>query len=229
VLRINNKTSELIIFQDIIESITPSSYREIEPSNEFKWANSEEVLAAIINDEITIERNGVEYTNHNEQINVLKGINTFPKSSENDRIMVATNRVAAGFTQYIAGRGDDVANDSYGTGPKLKFDKSSNTSVTFEQLDHYYLIGAKGYFNSDCTIDDEMSAVMIAPGSTGWSDNSSSTGNANKVEVVPSSGLYMLVPAPNNDGNINLNLSSYRSGSTKVLANKTVQQAGNTG
>lgn len=228
-LKINNQTSEVIVFTDIIESIAASSSRTIDSSEEPRWASSSDVLSAISDGNIKIERNGVEYSDINEQINVLKGIQTLPKSNENDRLMVATNRIASGYTQYITGRSDDVSNDSYGTGPKLKFDKSSNTSVTFEQLDHYYLIGAKGYFDSECTIDDEMKAQMIAPASTGWSDNSSSNGNANKVEVVPSSGLYIFVPAPLNDGNVDLDLSAFRSGSTKVLANTPVPQAGNTG
>ena len=227
-LKINNKTSELIIFEDIIESIMPSSSREIHSSDEFKWANSNDVLSAIISNDITIERNGVEYTDHNEQIDVLKGNDNLPKTSEGDRLFIATNRIPGGYTQYISGVSDDVANDSYGTGDKLKFSKT-NTTITFEQLDHYYMIGAKGFFNSECTLDDEMAAKMVAPGSTGWSDNGSNTGNANKVEIAPSSGLYILVPAPLNDGNVDLDLTEFRSGSTKVLANTPVPQAGNTG
>lgn len=227
-LKINNQTEDVIVFQDIIQSIAASDSRTIDPSNEYMWANSSDVLTAITNGNVKIERNGVEYSDLNEQINVLKGIQSFPKSRENDRLMVATNRIAAGYTQYITGRSDDVGNDSFGTGVKLKFDKN-NTTCTFEQINHYYIIGAKGYFNSECTIDDEMKAVMIAPGSTGWSDNGSNTGNANKVEIAPSSGLYILVPAPLNDGNIDLDLSTFRTGSTKVLANTPVPKAGNDG
>jgi hypothetical protein len=155
----------------------------------------------------------------------------YPKSKEHDRLMTATNRIASGYTQYCTGMSDDVANDSFGTGAPLEMDKN-NTQVTFNQLQHFYIIGAKAYFDSECSPADKVKASMVAPASTGWSDNGSNTGNANKIEVAPGSGalnMYILVPAPLNDGNVDLDLAAFRSGSTRVLANTPVPQAGNTG
>lgn len=235
-LKINNQTDQLVILADIQQSVPADGSVEISPNQEYRWANSQDVLIAITNGDIKIERNGVEYTDYAEQVNVLKNLKVDSVlksegnlvSSENDRLMTATNRIASGYTQYITGRSDDVVNDSYGTGVKLKFDKNNLTKI-FEQLDHYYMIGAKGYFDSECTLDDEMKAEMIAPASTGWSDNGSNTGNANKTEVITSSGLYILTPAPLNDGNVDIDLDAFRSGSTKVLANTPVPKPGNTG
>lgn len=73
-LKINNQTSEVIVFEDIIESVSADASREIDPSQEYKWANSSDVLSAITNGDIKIERNGVEYTDYAEQVNVLKNL-----------------------------------------------------------------------------------------------------------------------------------------------------------
>lgn len=73
-LKINNQTSEVIVFDDIIESIAASSSREIEAAHEVKWANSSDVISAIVSNNVKIERNGIEYEDINEQINVLKNI-----------------------------------------------------------------------------------------------------------------------------------------------------------
>jgi hypothetical protein len=73
-LKINNQTDEVIVFNDIIESVSASSNRDIDPSQEHKWANSSDVLSAITNGDIKIERNGVEYDTYADQVNVLKNL-----------------------------------------------------------------------------------------------------------------------------------------------------------
>lgn len=81
-LKINNQTSEVIVLDDIIESVNADESKEIEKSQEHKWQSSEDLLTEITAGNIKIERDGTEYTDYSDQVHALLQYLVTPKDSD---------------------------------------------------------------------------------------------------------------------------------------------------
>jgi len=73
-LKLINETDSIIVFADIQKSIAASSSFEISSDKEFLYQNSSDVILAITNGEISVERNSVSSSELSEQIDLLKGL-----------------------------------------------------------------------------------------------------------------------------------------------------------
>ena len=58
-------------------------------------------------------------------------VSVFGSKFEDDRFLIANNRIPSGYTIYPTGIADDISNGNYGAGNKLKLN-SSTTSVEFQ-------------------------------------------------------------------------------------------------
>lgn len=70
-LKINNQTDQLIVINDIQESVPADGVKEVPENEEFKWRSSQDLLIKITAGDLKIERNSVEYTDYAEQVKVL--------------------------------------------------------------------------------------------------------------------------------------------------------------
>jgi hypothetical protein len=150
------------------------------------------------------------------------------RNSENMLIMGAVNRFPAGYTSYICGRSDNVATARKTEGSPLTVTKANvqgnSHKVSFKSLDNFYMIGGRVIWEGS-TLDDYIDVKLVAQASSGAVDEA---GDFNKVEVVPSSGLYIYVPTTAGQGNVNINLAAKYT-NTNILKMTPVPVAGNTG
>jgi len=142
---------------------------------------------------------------------------------DKNRLLMADNRVPAGYTLYVTGEADDISTGAYGGGTSMKFD-STTSSREFQMLNHMYAIGARVIYEG-CSLDNYFDATMIAPASSGFTN---STGDFDKVEIIPASGLHLFKPVSAGTGAWSGTLSDKLT-STNILKATPVPAAGNTG
>lgn len=141
--------------------------------------------------------------------------------TDDARNINVTNRIPLGYTVYPTGRADNIANGTYGNGTKLKFD-ANTTSASFQMLSHWYGIGGRLIWES-ATLDDEVSATLIAPATTGLTQT---TGDYTKVNIA---GPYNKIkPVTEGTGDWSLDLTAKLT-NTQILKCTPVPTAGNTG
>lgn len=112
------------------------------------------------------------------------------------REVVAVNKLPVDFTLFITGDSDDVTNGTFGGGERLYFDISNKTR-NFRLKNVYFITGGYGYV-SDVNFGDYIDVSIVAPASSGMVEGSCS--NVNKQEVIPSSGMNMIIPAVQGQG-----------------------------
>lgn len=151
-----------------------------------------------------------------------------PITTPDGRHISSINKIPAGYTVSPTGTADDISNGSYGGGVALKTDGTDANSkiVDFQVLDHYYALGGRAYWEG-ADMDDCVHATLMAPASSGLTEQA---GDYDKVEVVPSSGLHVIVPNPTpGNGQWDMDLSATLNANVSILAATPVPQAGNTG
>lgn len=213
------------------QELANNTYYQLQSPDEVKWANSSSVLTDIGSGDLTVAKDDSgnnDIDDVSEAINYLK--NDLPKevsiegvTVESNRLQSMDNRVPNGYSLYVTGASDNITTGDYGTGNKLKFD-STNPTRNFQLLEHYYAIGARVTWES-CTIDNYFTATLIAPASTSPINQ---TGDYNKIEVIPSSGLNIIIPTTPGTGSWDLDLTSKLT-NTNVLKSTPVPAPGNTG
>lgn len=143
-----------------------------------------------------------------------------PKTREG-LFMLAINRIPAGYTVYPTGEGSDVANATYIGGPELKLD-ATNTSMRFQFLDNFFAIGGSAIWEG-ASIDDYISAQLIAPASTGM------TNQAGDFTKIPDAyGGNIIVPVAPGTGDWDVDLTAKHPG-TEILKNVPVPAPGKDG
>ena len=167
---------------------------------------------------ITTNKTSVVETNKDDEV-AIKGV-----SVEEGRLMQANNAVALGYTLYITGESDNLTTGAFGGGDPLKFN-SSNATRYLQLKSHFFGLGAKAIASSTCSLDHYFDGTMIAPATT---HEVLETGDYNKVEVVPSSGLYIFVPAAPGTGAYSLDLTA-KITNTDILKTTMVPSTGNAG
>lgn len=145
---------------------------------------------------------------------IAETINQGQKKTEDNRQVVSIMRFRDGFTVAQRGRGDDIVNGVHGAGPKLIMDKD-NLTVEFQLLRHWYAIGGKALW-VNCDLDDSMKAVLCAPATDHAVVNGGGIGNCDLIEVVPSSGLHIIIPASGNGGH-DLDLTATLNANVDIL------------
>jgi hypothetical protein len=210
------------------QEITAGSYYQIQDGERAKWMIDSTLLVDIANSDAQIGKSDQAadlISDVSEQISYLRNdtVSIEGATFDNGRMLNADNRIPAGYTIYVTGAGDGVSAGTYGTGDKLKFD-SSNTTKNFYQLSHFYLIGARAVWES-CDMDTYFDGTLIAPASSGFTNT---TGDYDKVEIIPSSGLHLFKPVTAGTGAWTGTLTD-KIGSSNVLKATPVPVAGNTG
>ena len=158
-----------------------------------------------------------------ENGNLLSTIAIKDVAVENNRLQNMNNRVPNGYSLYVVGESDDIANGIYGGGDELQFSESNN-SVDFRLLNHYYAIGARAIW-SGCDINNYFNATLIAPASSGATNQ---TGDYDKVEIIPSSGLHLFKPVDTGTGSWDMTLTDTLT-NTSILKATPVPATGNNG
>jgi len=228
IIKIKNDTGSNAIWAG--KEFTPAEeYTIPDDNNRQKWRNSSELLTAIGNSEALISDGSTYFTDINKAINWLKGNMTTSVAIEgvkieNERLQSMNNRVPNGYSLYITGVSDDLNGSGvFGTGNTLLFD-STDITRDFQLINHYYAIGARAMWES-CSLSNFFNATLIAPASSSLINQA---GDFNKVEIIPSSGLNIIVPAAVGQGAWDIDLSECFT-STNVLKSTPVPAAGNDG
>lgn len=148
-----------------------------------------------------------------------------PKANEDNRDLIAVNRIPAGYTIYNTSKGDAIDTGVLGGGPALKMITTSAEAkkCILQMKEHFYAIGGRALW-SGCGEDDLMNAYLVAPASTGFTQEA---GNFNKVQVAP--GMNMIVPAAPGAGAWKANLADKLNANVPILKATPVPQAGNNG
>ena len=127
-------------------------------------------------------------------------------TTEKKTPIVQPSIIPPGYYFYGTGAFDDVGAGTRGDGPQITLSASVATdpvTATLEGqfIEHVYIIG--GYLASKTPEpDDWVSLHLKAPASTPEDRTGTGDGNANKVSVGP--GANIIVPAPLNDGDWNV-------------------------
>lgn len=154
---------------------------------------------------------------------LFASISVIPNRTDDGREITATNRIPDGYTQYFTGQADDITNGTRGGGADLKL-TNSNSTARFQIKDLWYAIGGRGSAFS-ISFGDYLEAKIVGPATTGLTET---TGDFNKVEITPSSGLYMIVPASPGTGSWSMDLSA-KIGSSQVHKATPIPNATTTG
>jgi hypothetical protein len=114
--------------------------------------------------------------------------------------------IPPGYFFYGTGAFDDVDNGTRGNGPQIALSVDSlvgekEETITGQFLEHVYILG--GYVGSVSPgFQDWVSLHVNAPASSPEDRTGTNDGNANKVAV--GSGVHIIVPAPADDGDWNV-------------------------
>jgi hypothetical protein len=218
----NPDVSNDFLINDVGDNIVKNSSFTVPASRYHQYAASSDLVTALSDGDLVCNDGTTDITNLSDAVDLVKGFQQ-KLAIENGRTAVVDNRLPSGYTVYITGIGDDISTPGYGGGNKLKFD-STTYSIDFQLLNHYYIICALAMWFG-CTEDNYFDGTLYAPASTGWTN---STGDYDKVEVIPSSGLYLLKPVTAGTGAWDVDLTAVQTGTT-ILKSVPVPSAGNTG
>lgn len=129
------------------------------------------------------------------------------------RALIACNRVPSGYTVYLCGSSDDVISGVYGAGGAIKLDWNT-TQFELQLLRNFYAIGGRVFWEG-ADLSDHVDVKIYGPASTGLT---LATGDYNKVEVIPSSGLYIIVPTTPGTGAWSMDLADTLNGNVDILS-----------
>jgi hypothetical protein len=121
------------------------------------------------------------------------------------------NIVPPGYLLYMTGAFDDIAGGNLGTGLLMQATKTDNGDATVEGqfLHHAYVLGG-GFGTNGEGYGDYATMEIYAPASAPEDKTGTSDGNANKVDT--GLGFYIIVPAPLNDGDWNVDGATLQAG-----------------
>jgi len=206
--------------------VPDATYYLIEPTEQQTWAKDNDVVSdvGLGNCIISTSNDSSGHQTVYLGLNLLQDIKQiFPVTSDDGRQLAAVNRIPAGYSLYITGKSDGISAGTYRTGDSMKF-SSSDATQDLRQLKHYYVIGVRAIY-SGCSLDNYFEAKLLAPASSGFTN---STGDYDKVEIIPSSGLHLFKPVSAGTGAWTGTLTD-KIGSSNVLKATPVPVAGNTG
>ena len=190
-----------------------------------KWNTSDAVISAIVAGTFQIGDANSWLNTITRQIDWLKGnfqeIAIQGVAVEANRLQSMDNRVPNGFSVYVTGRGDDIANGIYSAGTRLRFNMST-TEHEFQMLDHYYAIAANAHWGMSCTIDNYFNALLFAPATT---HGVNQAGDFIKYNIGTGN---IFVPITPGAGNWDLDLTA-KHPNTNILKCAMVPVPGNTG
>jgi hypothetical protein len=118
-----------------------------------------------------------------------------PKTSDGKPIYLP-NIFPGNVMLYIAGCGDSSTTIGAGSDFRASSDAAGTTDVEWQFRDWCYLAGG-GLIYTGAEFNDTVTFKLSAPAST-VTANGSNTGNVNLVEVVPNTGMSIIVPAAGN-------------------------------
>lgn len=196
-------------------------------TNRSKWINNSGLLTAIGNGDALVGNGTVYFADVNSAVDWIKGnisnVNIEGVTPTLSKLPTVNNRIPDGYSIYGVGESDDIVNGSYGEGDPLQFNNTTNERE-FQLLKHYYAIGARAVWKN-CDIDNYFNATLLAPATTAFTN---ATGDYDKVEIIPSSGLHLFKPVDVGTGSWNGDLTSTLT-NTPILKGTPVPVAGNTG
>lgn len=214
-----NTTGNAVDLTDIGRVVPASGQLEIDDKNLLAFGNSN-VMWQKIGD------GTLKYNDGTSDLTITQAVNHFYNYAqkfqiEDDRVLMADNRIPPGYSLSVRGEADDIANGAYGDGLELHFD-SSNKDKTVQLLNHYYIIGARAIWEN-CSLDNYFKARLYAPATVG----TNATGDFTKAAT--GLGFNMFVPLQTPDsGDWDLDLTEKLT-NTNILKNALVPVAGNTG
>lgn len=140
-----------------------------------------------------------------------EGEEELPYASDGRPLFVAS-KFGTGVDPYICGAGDKVDSPTAkGTGQKFEIEwtdqetpnPGDSKTIEWHFLD-YVRVAAGGLMWSGADLDriDMWISAKATPATS-----TPGTGNADKVEIIPSSGMHVFIPAPLGDGDWTLDLS----------------------
>lgn len=141
--------------------------------------------------------------------------------SDDGRVVVAVNRIAAGYTIYPSGKSDALQASGYRAGVDMIFD-ADNKVRRFQMLSNWYGIGGRVIWEG-ADLADYMSAKLKAPATA---HGVNAAGDFNKYAL--GGGANMYIPAAPGAGAWSLSLTEKHTG-TNVLKCVPVPVAGNAG
>ena len=142
-------------------------------------------------------------------------------TSDDGRPIMATNRIAEGYTIFNTGASSDIAAGTYLGGMGMIMTDSMLTKE-FQFLDHFYLINALAIWEG-ADLDDTMESTVYAPATTGL------TNVAGDFTKVPFGGGNLIVPTPVGAGDWSLDLTTTLNANVAILACTPVPSSTNTG
>lgn len=200
--------------------IASGEYYTIQDAELSRWQNDSSVLVSIASGDLLVNDFESDIEDVATAINYLKGIDSILKTDDS-RPIVTVNRIPLGHTICPTGRADHIVNGTYGNGTILRLD-ANTPSADLQFLGHWYGVGGRIIWES-ATLDDECSAILIAPATTGLTQ---ATGDFNKVNL---GGPYnVIVPAAPGTGAWSMDLTAKRT-NTQILKAVPVPVAGNVG
>jgi hypothetical protein len=146
-----------------------------------------------------------------------------PKTTD-ERDIITNNRIPLGYTIYPTGSSDNITNGTYGDGQAIKLD-ANNPLAVFQSIGHWYGIGGRIIWEN-ATLDDYLNATLYAPATTGLTNTQ---GNFTKVEIIPSSGMHIILPTPPGQGDWSMDLTATLNANVGILKAAPVPAEGNTG
>ena len=122
--------------------------------------------------------------------------------NEDGRVLVSPGLFPDYMNPYFTSKCDDFANGTRGDGTRLVInhpDGDPETTITeLRFVDYIQILG--GWIRvQNAGLDDYISFDCVAP-ATPVTVNGSGTGNCNLVEVIPTSGLHIIIPAAGDGG-----------------------------
>jgi hypothetical protein len=185
-----------------------------------RWGGDSTFLADLADGKAQVGADAGYLTDLAASIDLLKDYYTPNPKTEDNRDIVAINRIPPGYTVYPTGSGDAIQAVGYAAGADLKFD-ADNKVRRLQMLDHWYGIGGRIIWEG-ADLDDHIGAILKAPATTG----TNTPGDFIKVATVLGFNVY--VPTAPGSGDWNLNLTEKFSG-TNVLKCVPVPATGNNG
>jgi hypothetical protein len=201
------------------QTIAPQAYYTIQPVEAYRWQIDEQVITDIALSALVVS-DGFNDLAPVDGLNFLRGYYKPNPKTDDNRDIVAINRIPPGYTVYPTSKSDALAAGGYRAGDKLIFSQAQKTR-RFQLLSHWYGIGGKVIWEG-ADLDDHMDVFLKAPATVA----ANVAGDFVKVNI---GGPYnMFVPVTPGAGVWSLNLAEKHTG-TNVLKCVPVPAAGNTG
>ena len=221
--------------------IADGTYYDLLETDITFWSNDDKVFADVTNGNLIVNRGSDTV---DDILNSLAGWNWLVGNPETDvdgfpivslgnnktlydgRNVVSVNRMPAGYNVTWTSRGDDIDNGTYLNGTQIELTSlTPNNTLEMQFLDPFYVIGGRiTWFGAK--YGDYINVYMIAPATTGLTQQA---GDFNKVEIVPSSGLNIIVPASPGTGAWDMDLSATLNANVNILKATPIPNSSETG